>query len=120
MQDNQESVLARNLVEVFNERDGAKRLTVIRELYTADATFFEAEASFTGADAINARVTEVLQPIPPEALFATTGSTTTNHNLARVSWTLGPEGGPVMVSGMDIAVLDGDRIKALYIFIDPQ
>jgi len=118
MQEEQSSVLARNLLEVFNERDEAQRLQVIQELYTTNATFFEADGSFTGAEAINKRVTEVLQTIPAEAIFRTSGPMTRNHNAARLAWTLATEHGPVMASGMDVAFLEGDRIATLYLFID--
>lgn len=114
-----QDVLVRNLLDVFNERDEAKRLAVIEAIYTEQASFYEDDASFTGFEKINQRVTEVLQTLPPEALFRTAGAQTQNHNLARLSWMLSPENGPVMASGMDVAVLEGDRIAALYIFIDP-
>jgi len=112
------AVLVRNLLEVFNERDELKRLRVIREIYTDGATFFEFEERFTGAEAINKRVTEVLNTLPAGAQFQVAGSMTRNHNLARLSWTLSPENGPVMATGMDVAVLDGERIAALYLFMD--
>lgn len=120
MQGNQAAMLIRNLLEVFNERDERKRLAVIQEIYTEQATFFEQEDSFQGFEQINKRVTEVLQTIPSEALFQPVGSPTINHNLARLSWTLSPENGAVMATGMDVALLDGQRIKALYLFIDPS
>jgi len=119
MKEEQVPVIIRNLLEVFNEQDETKRLPVLQALYVPDATFFEAEASFKGYDAINKRVTEVLQTLPPNAFFTTAGEVTQNHNLARLPWTLGLKDGAVMASGMDICTLEGDRITALYIFIDP-
>jgi len=120
MEEAQSSVLARNLLEVFNERDEAKRFQVIQELYTTHAIFFEADGSFTGAEAINKRVTEVLKTIPIEAIFRPSSSMSKNHNVARLPWTLITKHGPVMASGMDVALLEGDRIAALYLFIDAQ
>ena len=40
MQDEQPSILIRNLLEVFNERDPTRRGLVIQDLYTDDAIFF--------------------------------------------------------------------------------
>jgi hypothetical protein len=120
MPDEQAALLVRNLLEVFNERDETKRFAVIRDIYTEQATFFEFDESFQGLENINKRVTEVLRDIPAGALFQATGSPTRNHNVARLSWTLAPENGPVMASGMDVAVLEGNRIAALYLFIDPS
>ena len=120
MQDEQPSILIRNLLEVFNERDPSKRGLAIQDLYTDDAIFFEPENAFTGHAAINQQVTEVLQTLPPEALFQATGPMTSNHDVARVSWTLGVPNGPVLASGIDVGVLDGDRIAKLYLFFDAQ
>jgi len=114
-----QSVLARNLLEVFNQRDEAKRLDLIQELYVTEATFFELDGAFNGYEAINRRVTEVLQSLPPGAIFRTAGEMTANHNVARLSWTLELEDGAVIASGMDIGLLEGNRIAALYLFLDP-
>ena len=35
--------MERNLLEVFGQRDSARRAVAIAEIYTADCTFFEAE-----------------------------------------------------------------------------
>lgn len=119
MPDTQATLLVRNLIEVFNERDATKRLAVIEALYTEHAVFFEMDSRFQGYTAINQRVTEVLQTLPTDALFRPEGEPTRNHNLARLSWSLASESGPILATGMDIAVLDGDRIAALYLFLDP-
>ncbi len=120
MQDEQPGILIRNLLEVFNERDPSRRGLAIQDLYTDDAIFFEAENAFTGHTAINQQVTEVLENLPPEALFQATGLMTSNHDVARVSWTLGVPNGPVLASGIDVGILDGNRIAKLYLFFDAQ
>jgi len=119
MKEQQEAAIIRNLLEVFNEQDETRRLQILHELYVPEATFFEADASFIGYEAINQRVTEVLKTLPPNAFFRTAGAVTQNHNLARLPWTLGLEDGSVLASGMDIVTLEMERITALYIFIDP-
>ncbi len=119
MKEQASAVIIRNLLEVFNEKDEEKRLQTVQELYVHDAIFFEADSSFKGYQAINQRVTEVLKTLPPEAHFRTAGAATRNHNLARLPWTLSFEDGSVVVSGMDVVVLEGERISALYIFIEP-
>ena len=43
MSDTLGSLMERNLLEVFGQRDSARRAAAIAELYTADCTFFEAE-----------------------------------------------------------------------------
>jgi hypothetical protein len=43
MNDTLGPLMERNLLEVFGQRDSARRATVIAEIYTADCTFNEAE-----------------------------------------------------------------------------
>lgn len=62
-------ILVRNLLEVFNERDEDRRLAVIQNLYSNNAVFYEQEESFRGYDAINRKVSQVLQTLPPDASF---------------------------------------------------
>jgi hypothetical protein len=119
MQDKEAELLVRNLIEVFDERDATKRLGVVQELYTENAIFYEPDASFQGYEAINNRVSELLSTLPSNANFAPIAKPNRNHHLARLSWTLATEEGPVMVRGMDVAVVEDGRIATLYLFIDP-
>jgi hypothetical protein len=57
-------LMERNLLEVFGQRDSARRAAVIAELYTADCTFFEAEEQVTGREALNAKVGSILKDAP--------------------------------------------------------
>jgi hypothetical protein len=54
-------LMERNLLEVFGQRDSARRVAVIAELYTVDCTFFEAEEQVTGREALNAKVESILR-----------------------------------------------------------
>src|ERR1700760_3430897 len=49
-------LMERNVLEVFGERDSARRKSVIDELYTENCTFFEADDQVIGRDALNAKV----------------------------------------------------------------
>ena len=57
-------LMERNLLEVFGQRDSARRAAAIAELYTADCTFFEAEEEVTGREALNAKVGSILKDAP--------------------------------------------------------
>ena len=48
MSDTLGPLMERNLLEVFGQRDSARRAAAIAELYTADCTFFEAEEQVNG------------------------------------------------------------------------
>jgi hypothetical protein len=111
------SLMVRNLLEVFGQRDSAQRAAAIAELYTADCTFFEAEEQVTGREALNAKVGSILKGAPG-FVFRAVGPAQVNHDLGRLRWQLGPAGAPPVVAGMDIAVFARGRIRALYTFLD--
>ena len=111
------TLMERNLLEVFGQRDSARRATVIAEIYTADCTFNEAEERIVGRDALNAKVEGILKEAPG-FVFRAAGPAQVNHDLGRLQWSLGPAGAPPVVTGMDVAVLGEGRIQALYTFLD--
>jgi len=115
----QETLLVRNVTEVFNERDEAKRLSIMQELYDPDAVFYETnDAIFRGIEKVNARVTDVLKTISPELLFRASGLQEQNNDVVRVPWILSGPDGKVALSGMDIAKVEDGKIASLYMFID--
>ena len=117
MSDSLGPLMERNLLEVFGQRDSARRAAVIAELYTADCTFFEADEQVTGREALNARVGSILKDAPG-FVFRAVGPAQVNHDLGRLRWQLGPAGAPPVVTGTDIAVFEQERIRALYTFLD--
>ena len=117
MSDTLGPLMERNLLEVFGQRDSARRVAVIDELYTADCTFFEAEERVTGQEALNAKVGSILKDAPG-FVFHAVGRAQINHDLGRLRWQFGPAGAPPVVTGTDIAVFEDGRIRALYAFLD--
>lgn len=108
----------KNLMEVFNERDSARRMDALRRLYTEDAVFYEGEETFAGLDAIGARFDAILGPTPAEFVFSVQHTPGRIGELEQLAWKLGPEGAPPVASGLDVAVLRGEKIQALYTFLD--
>jgi hypothetical protein len=114
-------ILERNLFLVFNERDTQKRLHALAELYTGDAVLYEPENIVVGQSAISDTVEKLLASMPPGFQFTPVGSATGHHDLLCTRWTGGIAGGPVIVSGTDVAHLKDGRIASLYVLIDsPQ
>jgi hypothetical protein len=117
MSDTLGHLMERNLLEIFGQSDSARRAIAIAEIYTANCTFLEAGERIVGHDALNAKIERILQ----EArgfVFRATGPAEVNHDLGRLQWHLGPAGAPPVVSGMDIAIFEHGRIRALYTFLD--
>jgi ketosteroid isomerase-like protein len=104
-----------NAVRVFSERDPARRLAAIRELYNADAVLFEPEGVFKGETAIRDSVTELLSKLLPDFAFTPVGAAMGHHGVGRLLW----RGGSPAVTGMDVAHFKDGRIQALYVFLDP-
>jgi len=107
-----------NLTRVFGERDASLRLQAIRGLYADDAVLNEPHASVRGHDAICDAVTALLASLPPTFVFTAAGPVSGHHGVGRLAWRAGPAGGPVAVTGMDIAQIEADRIRTLTVFVD--
>src|SRR6266850_5557948 len=111
------SLMERNLLEVFGQRDSGTRAVVIAEIYTADCTFYEAKERIIGRVPLNAKIDSILQEAPG-FVFRAEGPAQVNHDLGRLRWSLGPAGAPPVVTGMDVAIFEPGRIRALYTFLD--
>ena len=107
-----------NLTRVFGERDAVRRMQAIRELYAGDAVLNEPQASVRGHAAIGAAVTALLDSLPPTFVFSAVAPASGHHGVGRLLWRSGPAGGPVAVTGMDIAQIDAGRIRTLTVFVD--
>ena len=110
-------LMERNLLEVFGQRDSERRKVAISELYTKSCTFFEGEEQIVGRDALNEKVERILKDAPG-FVFRSTGPAQVNHDHGRLQWQFGPNGAAPVVRGMDVAVFERGRIRALYTFLD--
>lgn len=117
MSDALANLMQKNLVEVFGERDFASRSAALARLYTTDCTFSEGEERIVGHDALNARIEEILNDAPG-FVFRAAGPAQVTHDVGRLSWHFGPPGAPPVVTGMDVAVFEHGKIRALYTFLD--
>jgi hypothetical protein len=65
MSDTLGSLMESNLLEVFGQRDSARRTAAMAELYTEECTFFEAEEQVNAREALNAKVGSILEGCSP-------------------------------------------------------
>ena len=110
-------LMEKNLLEVFGERDSARRKIAIEAIYTEDCTFFETNEAIVGRDALNAKVESLLKGAPG-FVFRAAGPAEVNHDVGRLQWHFGPLGVPPVVTGMDVAFFEKGRIRSLYTFLD--
>ncbi|MEJ2887185.1 nuclear transport factor 2 family protein [Actinomycetospora aeridis] len=113
-----EELLTRNLHEVFGERDGDRRRAVIAELYDADVLFQDPEGAVRGREAIDGKVSALLDGAPASFVFRPTGPVRVSGDLGVLTWAFGPEGGEPAASGTDIALTEGGRIVRLHTLLD--
>jgi FMN-dependent NADH-azoreductase len=113
-----EGILDANLRRVFSDKDPARRLEAIRELYADDALFYESDRSVQGHEAIARLVSGLIDPMPADFIFSAIRPGAGHHNLGRLQWRLGRPDGPAEVTGTDVAHIQNGRIQTLHVFLD--
>ena len=121
MADMIEDLMRANLLEVFNERDEAKRRAAIERTYAPDVRWTDAEGVSTGRDALEAKCVALQQQLG-NLQFVTAGVVHQLPNFGYLAWHLVEviDGQPAM-SGFDIAIIKDDAIAELYtVLVPPQ
>jgi SnoaL-like domain len=114
-----DGLMQANLARVFGERDAARRMNAIAELYADNAILHEPDASATGHAAISRAVDTLLSGLPANFVFTAMGPAVGHHGMGRLRWRSGPPNGPAAVTGTDVARIEGGRIQTLHVFLDP-
>ncbi|QIB34549.1 nuclear transport factor 2 family protein [Ancylobacter pratisalsi] len=112
-------LLRGNLERVFNERDADRRARAIDELFVTDPVMHEPDNVVTGRAAISAIAGQLLEQFGPSFRFTPAGPAVGHHGLGVLRWEAGPEGGPVAVTGSDVAQLVDGRIARLWVLLNP-
>ncbi|NAZ86068.1 nuclear transport factor 2 family protein [Kineococcus sp. T90] len=102
-----------NLLEVFAERDPARRRAAVERLYSPDVTFADPEETVVGHRALDEKAQRLLDASPGFA-FSPDGPVRVVQDLGLLAWRFGPEGGEPVVRGTDIALVREGRITAVY------
>jgi hypothetical protein len=110
-------LLKRNLDEVFGEGDAARRRVAIEDLYTDDCVVEAPPGVFVGRDALN-RFAGDLRATHPQLVYTPHGEPQALHNAGRLAWGSGPRGQEPDYTGLDVIVVRGGKIAALYVFLD--
>jgi hypothetical protein len=115
-----DGLMQANLTRVFGERDAARRMKAIAELYADDAVLYEPpDATARGHAAINQAVQALMSSLPPNFVFTAIGPAVGHHGMGRLRWQSAPLNGPVAVTGTDVAQIEGGKIQTLHVFLDP-
>ena len=104
-----------NLLQVFNERDPARRREVIARTYTADVRWTDDDGTTVGHDALSTKAQQLQDGPLTGLVFVKTGAVygTTSLGFLAVDLIADGEDTPVL-SGFDDAVIKDHRISELW------
>ncbi len=114
-----EGLVHRNLMDVFNERDRARRREAIADLYVEDVEFTDPDGTLTGREALDAKVQELLDGAPG-LVFSAAGPARRSGDLALLPWRFGAPGEPPVVTGLDVSRVREGRIVSVHTFLDTE
>jgi SnoaL-like domain len=109
-------LMRRNLLEVFNEPDPARRAAVIAETYTEDVVWHEPDRIIRGRKELERRAEE-LRGENPDWVFRPAGSASELDDIGHLGFQYGPPDRPPMATGMDIARTRDGVIVELYTIV---
>jgi SnoaL-like domain len=112
-----ETLLNRNLPEVFGEGDPARRRAAIAELYTEDCVLYVPPGAFVGHDALD-KFAGDLRATHPHFVYTPHGAPQVLHNSGRLAWGSGPKGETPEYTGVDFIIARDGKIAALYVYLD--
>jgi len=109
--------LNRNLQEDFGEGEAARRRAAIEELYTDDCYSICLPASSSGTMHWTSSQ-ETCVRTHPHFEYTPHGEPQALHNAGRLALGSGPRGEKLDYTGLDVIIVRGDEIAALYVFLD--
>jgi hypothetical protein len=112
-------LLNRNLQEVFGEGDATRRRAAIEELYTQDCIVAAPPGLFVGRDALDKFAAD-LRATHPHFAYTPHGEPQAVQNAGRLAWGSGLRGQEPGYTGLDVITVRGDKIAALYVFLDSK
>ncbi len=107
-----EELMTANLLEVFGERDAQRRRAAIERTYVPRCGSATRTRWWSGTTP--GRQAQKILDDAPDFVFRAGGPIYINNDLGYLAWELGPEGGPAVVKGVDIALVEGERITSVY------
>jgi hypothetical protein len=109
--------VADRYIAAWNETDADRRMALLRQHWSADATYADPLASVAGIDEIGKLIGGVQQRFPGFR-FALLGRADGHGQHVRFSWVLGPEGAEPPIEGSDVVLVSNDRIAGVVGFLD--
>jgi len=111
-----ETLLERNLREVFGERDDRKRREAIAALWTEDCVFVDHNGKSRGRDELDRAVAALHQRFPGY-VFSELRPADVLEESGRLAWSFGPPG-QGHIRGEDVVLVRNGRISLMLTFLD--
>ena len=114
-----ETLLRRNLFEVFGERDTRKRREALAEIWHAEGVLINPDGRHVGRVEIGEIVEKLLAKFPA---FVFTERTAPEgfHGVGRIGWGFGQASQPPVVTGIDIGEATAGKLRLLFAFVDQK
>jgi hypothetical protein len=109
--------VANDYIALWNEPDQSRRLTMLADTWTKEATYVDPLMRGKGHSEISALVGTVHDRFPG-FVFSLIGSADGHGDHVRFSWSLGPADGDAVIKGTDFAKVSGDHIATVTGFLD--
>jgi hypothetical protein len=111
------TLLTRNLDDVFDENDAARRRAAIDEIFTEDCVFYEPRGVYRGRDEIE-RVAGAIKATDPDFRYQPIAPPEELGDGGRIRWVSGRLGEAPAYAGTDFIIARDGRIAAVYLFFD--
>jgi len=111
-----ETLIKRNLHEVFGERDAKKRREAIAQLWTEDCVFIDHSGKSHGRDELD-RAVAVLHQRLPGYVFSELRPVELLHESGRLAWSYGRPG-QEPIKGVDVVLVRDGQISLMLTFLD--
>jgi hypothetical protein len=114
---NEVTELIDRYIAIWNETDNTRRRDLIRQTWTADATYVDPLMQGEGHAGLNTMIAAVQKQLPG-LIFHRQGNIDAHHNRVRFSWQLAPADAAPIAAGVDFGVITDGRLKTVTGFLD--
>jgi hypothetical protein len=118
MVDRTDLLLKQHLYTVFGERDTDKRRAAIAVIWNRDGVFISRFGAFAGVNLIDKAIQSIQEQFP-QFVCSELSAPECFHGIGRLAWGYGLPNEPPQITGLNVAVVSNNRLRALYTFLDP-
>lgn len=112
-----ETLIRANIFGVFSEPDLERRRAKIASLWAEDGVFIVPDERFDGHAGVERAAAGFIEQFPTFA-FTERGDVQSSCGVVMIPWGFGPSGAEPVLTGIDVLVMKGEKIGAVYVFHD--